>query len=283
MSNKGLKAKDAMTSDDFDLHYQKSYAQNVQTDYHYHDFHEIFVFLHGEVEFNIEGRNYNLNPGNILLISYHDLHQALPKGPNYYERFYCWLTPLFCKKHSTDKTNLGLCFSKVNKKRSRIIPTSLEQISKYFPLFVNFMKSDKYGSDIHLKALFFDFLVFVNEECITLEEELSLENVNENQQVIQIIDYIADNIDQSLTLEILSKYFFISKGHLNREFKNATGFTIHKYILKRRMLLSKSLLIQGYSVNEVYLLCGFNNYTHFIKTFKKEFDLSPKQFQLLNK
>ena len=39
-----------------------------EVDFHEHAFYEIFFFLSGEVSYSIEGRTYQLRPGDILLI-----------------------------------------------------------------------------------------------------------------------------------------------------------------------------------------------------------------------
>jgi AraC-like DNA-binding protein len=58
----------------------------------------------------------------------------------------------------------------------------------------------------------------------------------------------------------------------------ATGTTINKYITARRISIAKSLLSNGANINDVYIDCGFNDYSNFLKSFKKAVGVSPKKY-----
>ena len=88
-------------------------------------------------------------------------------------------------------------------------------------------------------------------------------------QVDEILSYINTHISENLTLEELSAHFFLSSSYLCRIFKATTGTTINKYITAKRITISKSLLSQGYSVNEACEACGFNDYSNYLKAFTK--------------
>lgn len=53
------------------------------------------------------------------------------------------------------------------------------------------------------------------------------------------------------------------------KFKSQTGYTLHKYIQQKRLAFSKSLIIKGHKITEIYLKCGFGDYSSFIRAFKK--------------
>ena len=65
-----------MVSHSFEIyHYCDAYLNEVAL--HHHDFYEIYYFMNGSVNYIIEGRTYNLSPGDLLLISPSELHQPL--------------------------------------------------------------------------------------------------------------------------------------------------------------------------------------------------------------
>ena len=101
-------------------------------------------------------------------------------------------------------------------------------------------------------------------------------------KVDEILSYINTHIREDLTLESLSSHFFLSQSYICRIFKADTGTTINKYITAKRITLSKSLLSQGYSVNEVCEACGFNDYTNYLKAFTKAVGISPKKYARYN-
>jgi AraC-like DNA-binding protein len=45
------------------------------------------------------------------------------------------------------------------------------------------------------------------------------------------------------------------------------------------MILAKSLIKKNISFNQIYTMCGFNDYTSFFRAFKKEYNITPKEFQ----
>lgn len=55
--------------------YRDSYLSEVEL--HHHDFYEIYFFISGKVQYTIESRQYDLKPGDILLISPLELHQPM--------------------------------------------------------------------------------------------------------------------------------------------------------------------------------------------------------------
>ena len=101
-------------------------------------------------------------------------------------------------------------------------------------------------------------------------------------QVDEILSYINTHISENLTLEELSAHFFLSSSYLCRIFKATTGTTINKYITAKRITISKSLLSQGYSVNEACEACGFNDYSNYLKAFTKAVGISPKKYAQFN-
>ena len=101
-------------------------------------------------------------------------------------------------------------------------------------------------------------------------------------QVDEILSYINTHIQDDLSLDRLSPHFYLSTSYICRIFKAATGTTINKYITAKRITLSKSLLSQGYSVNEACETCGFNDYSNYLKAFTRAVGVSPKKYAQFN-
>lgn len=128
-------------------------------------------------------------------------------------------------------------------------------------------------------------MVFLNhafdKRCRASAEEES-KAPGYHAQVDEILSYINTHISENLTLEELSAHFFLSSSYLCRIFKATTGTTINKYITAKRITISKSLLSQGYSVNEACEACGFNDYSNYLKAFTKAVGISPKKYAQFN-
>ncbi len=83
---------------------------------------------------------------------------------------------------------------------------------------------------------------------------------------------------EPLNLDMLSSEFFISKSHLCRIFKDATGFSVASYISNSRIIKACTLLRNGVSVQDAGERVGFNNNAHFICVFKQEIGIPPGKY-----
>jgi AraC-like DNA-binding protein len=79
-------------------------------------------------------------------------------------------------------------------------------------------------------------------------------------------------------MDELSRHFFISKYHLSREFKKHTGTTLYRYVVQKRLILAKGLILQGNPITAVYEQCGFGDYSNFFRAFKNEYGTTPQEF-----
>ena len=91
-----------------------------------------------------------------------------------------------------------------------------------------------------------------------------------------VILYLNNNYDTSVTLDSLQKRFFISKYYLCREFRKATGLTVHEYIRRKRLTRVRELRSQGLRINDAALEAGFNDYSSFYRAFQKEYGMPPR-------
>lgn len=53
--------------------------------------------------------------------------------------------------------------------------------------------------------------------------------------------------------------------------------SIYQYIIKKRVTISRDMLLNGASVTGACMECGFNNYSNFLKAFKREFGCNPSE------
>jgi len=87
---------------------------------------------------------------------------------------------------------------------------------------------------------------------------LQYRNHIENQ-VHQVQDLLAQNLDKKFTVENLAENVNMSPRNLTRLFKKTTGITIGKYIEKLRVERAVQLLSEGEKVEVVALICGLKS------------------------
>ena len=94
-------------------------------------------------------------------------------------------------------------------------------------------------------------------------------------QARDIIRYINEHLKEPLTLEGLAGTFYMSKNHLTSIFKRATGTTVARYILYKRMAVVRGELSAGIPAAEAASNAGFGDYSSFFRAYKKMFGCAP--------
>ncbi|MBQ4259197.1 MAG: helix-turn-helix transcriptional regulator [Lachnospiraceae bacterium] len=88
-----------------------------------------------------------------------------------------------------------------------------------------------------------------------------------HENIKNILAYIHDHLTEDLSLDGIAENFFFSKQHLCKIFKENTGFTIHKYISYKRIVLVRELHSKGLSLTEACRCAGFHEYSSFYRTY----------------
>lgn len=279
----GFTPRQYMVNADFEYFHNKDEAM-MEVEYHNHDFYEVFIFISGSVTYLIEGKSYKLRPGDIILINNRELHKPVIETGMPYERVVLWINPKFIHKHGTDGTNLSMCFEASSKNGFNLLrpsPEIHENIMTVVSKLGEVCSNISFGSNILKNVYLIELIIYLNKAYLDTRDEVVENDVRYNENVNAIIQYINENLSNDLSLDFLANKFHSSKYHLLREFKKNVGYTIHNYIQKKRLLLAKTLLKGNTPVTDVYLRCGFGDYSNFIRTFKAAYGVSPKKYSKL--
>ena len=104
-------------------------------------------------------------------------------------------------------------------------------------------------------------------------------NQEQIQTVIGVRNYINNNYESDLNLDLLSHIRFVSKYHLLRLFKRFYGLTPRQYLIDKRIAKSKEQLKNGMSVTEACFAVGFESLGSFSTLFKVKTGKSPSEYQ----
>lgn len=269
-----------VVSDDFEFfHYRDEETRNFE--YKNHDVYEVYFLISGRVTYLVEGRSYAMKPGDILLINNRELHKPVLEPGETYERIILWIKPDFLKKHSIEGCNLTECFERTYRDKENIIRPKAEMlrvIKNSIVMLEETCNSNEFGSHILKNSYLMEIIVYLNRYFLKVQKNNLPSDVKCNEKINSVIKYINENLDRDLSLDSLSSRFYLNKYYLLHEFKKYTGYSIHQYIQQKRLILSKTLLKEGRSVNEVCDECGFGDYSNFIRAFKKAFGVPPKKY-----
>ena len=94
-----------------------------------------------------------------------------------------------------------------------------------------------------------------------------------------VLQYIDEHYAETLTNKSLAMHFGFHPNYLNSLIKQATGTSLHQYLIRIRLLHAAEMLESGqYLVNEVSELVGFQDSGHFSRLFKVAMGATPSEY-----
>lgn len=264
-------------TDDFRLFHLHD-TERQEFDFHYHDFDKIIIFLSGSVTYLIEGRAYELQPYDMVLVHHGEIHRPVINTQIPYERMIIYLSPDFLKAYATRNYDLSCCFSQAAATCSHVLrmhdPTGRT-------LFQTIKRLEKAGTEggyadaLYCHVLFLEFLIQLNRTA--LKEKLDYPDTSHaDPRILAIMDYIREHLEAELDVNHLAERFHLSRFHLMRLFRQETGYTLSRYITSKRLQAARELLNTDLPVTDICYRCGFQNYSTFSRAYKTEFHECPR-------
>ena len=252
------------------------------TPFHRHNAYEIFLFLGGSRKVCIENQCFVCQPGDLFLIRPDQLHAGLCDEACEYERIVVNVKEEFLKQLSGEDIDFSECFECGENnpvKRIRLGYQDMEKVKAIYQDFENARKQSGCGQKRLTDTYILQLLIFM---CRWFQQR-DMQNNSDNimpQVVSDVMAYIQNNLTEELTVESLSEKFYFQDRYLSKVLKKYTGLTMRTYILDCRITRAKKLLCEGYNVSEVCYKAGFNDYSNFLRSFKKHVGISPGKYVL---
>ena len=103
------------------------------------------------------------------------------------------------------------------------------------------------------------------------------ELICEDERFREALEIMMANIETPLTVDDLAQQLGFSSRQIERIFARNGFEPLHKYYQKLRLNRARQLIEQTrMSILEIALACGYENQSHFGRSYKKTFGLSPK-------
>ncbi len=254
-------------------------TQPKSAPFHCHEDYEIFVFISGDTDFYVESIRYQPQRGQIMIINDRESHRADYHGKIPYERYAIHFDHKPIRDLCTPQTNLLACFQNrkigcdnmvfVNEEQ---LETVIELAEKLFHVFTR----PSFGHDVLTLSYLTELLVLINDGFHLHKPDLS---PAPSAFIAKVMQYMECHLEEDMTIAGLARHFSIDHYYLSHLFKKETGLTIHHYILLKKIAIAKEVLAQGASVSHACTQAGFNDYTNFIRTFKKLTGCTPHKFR----
>ncbi len=235
---------------------------------HTHETYELYYFVGGRGVYRVEGTPYPLESGDILLMRPAEAHYVDIRDTAPYTRLTVNFRPeLF--EHIDPAGQLLLPFNR------RALGTFNRYRAENFTGSAYRTLLDNLTADCPDRRLqtVTNLAALLNEIAAaytTMNEAAASPSLD-----CRIISFINRHLAEELSLNGISRRFFISESQLCRIFKKATGSTVWEYITVKRLVSARRLILSGMHPTKAYLQCGFKDYSVFYRAYRKQYGVPP--------
>ena len=248
---------------------------------HCHDFHKIVLCLKGQVTYIMEGNTYYLRAWDILLIPEHQIHRSiLRSGEEPYERIILWINDAFLRRFG--EKALEDVFEWPYRAKSGLFRPDAGSRALLLEKLQGVERSQASAQSGHALMADTYLLQFLLELGRLLPEEdgaIEAGTVRGDPRLRDMLEYINANLSEDLSVESLSRRFYISPSYLMHAFKRHTGCTVHRYVSQKRLVSASERIRRGEGVLEAASRSGFAEYTTFLKAFRKQYGCAPGEIR----
>lgn len=222
--------------------------------------------LSGEGSLRYGGEEHRLSPGSLMYIDCMEAHSYRPAGPApwsfYWAHFYGATSDGYYKLFHTAAPPV------VENLSDSRIPALMEQI-------VELNRSAQPSTEILNSRLLIEL---ITEAILAAAPDYASGEIPES--IRKVVRYMERHFSEPITLDRLADRFAVSKYHLARAFKRATGVSPGEYLIRLRVSRAQDLLKNSeLPLSEIAAAVGVSSQNHFYALFKSRTDHSPREYR----
>lgn len=248
---------------------------------HIHDELEITVITRGRGIFCVNGQEYDVKVGDIILAAPRAIHLAYATDCEP-AAFFSIVFSEACFSYSKD--------TKIYKKYVLPVMDRAVQMTEYMNQTEDWHK-EVLRLAIELDRLYFEpdtemlchSRLFELWDILCKNGTVVVENVKWKQRddyLKDCIRFMHENYVSSISIKELADIAHMSEGHFSRVFHEYMKMTPIEYLMHIRIASAAQMLIgENTAISEIALRCGFNDFSYFGKQFKKEMGVTPRAYR----
>lgn len=238
---------------------------------HVHEGLELVFIISGSGRYLVEGVSYPIQPGDIFITQMAEVHvPEIQLLDHKYERVCLNFTP----DCLTETLNSHLLSPFLNRENGTLNRYTKSDIS------VEFIKSctDRiFQVQRSGQASVMSYFIPILQEIYNAWERKRYANHEVSSQLsTQIVAHVNKHLFDLTGLEQLEKDLFLSRTHINRIFRSATGSSVWNYVQIKRLFAAREMILKGVMPTVAASRCGYQDYSTFFRAYKKQFGYSPK-------
>ena len=252
-----------------------SSTEIVQKDIHFHNEYELIFVKKGRVKVTAGDTCYTAYENHLILISNLEQH-SVQNLDDVYER-YCVTLDVASADRYLGHTRLLSLLKNHPQGFSHVLDVSPFQdtVLRIFQNIVSYKEGD-FSNEL-IVACVTELLALI---CRYDPDRFSPHPTAAEEKILKVQQYMDHNFCKPLKMDELAKQFYISNCYLSHKFKELTGLSPKQYLSSVRLKNASVLLLTSdLSVSEIAEAVGFSDHSNFIKSFKKIYQVLPKDFR----
>jgi len=235
---------------------------------HNHSYMEIFFFTDGEGILRTVTKDFSVKKGMVAIVNPLSLHTEISHPVNALEYAVFSINGIYFKQDNNSEENKEVFIFDYSDDFEKLfdilrIIEREEVEKKMYWQFAVLNEVDK-------------FLLFIlRNSSITTHP---YDSGKKTDAISNIHLYLTSRYQDEITLEKISKLFYLNKYYISHAFKEKYGKTVFQELMEIRCTEAEHLLNStNLSISEVAIGVGFNSVSYFSKTYKKIKHETPEQ------
>lgn len=259
------------------------YGTNTTEKVHTHEFVEMVYTRKGKCTHIIDGEEYTVRHGDMVIINYNQTHEI--KGDCQTQYINILIKPEFINNRLGIQENafalLNLTefsdFYKIldrNKCKVSFSREERERVENIISVMYEEIESRREGYELMVRSQ-------LNSLLISVFRKMSLSMENAFTEVgDELLNYIARNCHERLTLVDTAKKCSYNTAYFSRKFKDFAGMTFTAYLKKVRIEKAMALLrTTELKISQITEQVGYSDKTKFFAHFNSITGMTPLQYR----
>ncbi len=244
--------------------------------HHWHNECEFILVRQGNFQLSVDGKEYNLTQGDCALIVGGSLHGGTPDSCVYDCLVFDMTTLLKCSQ------TCALAMQPILNHEKRLSPVFRgdSEPAQYARDIIDTMLKKSNGYEFFVQGKLLCMLgSIIKSNTYYAEKDIPASDIKKIRKFKKVIAYIEQHYREQITLEEMAKQCGMNRNYFCRAFKEYTKKTPIEYLNYYRIESACEQIVgTEEKLIDIAMNCGFNDYSYFIKVFKSQKGVTPRDF-----